>query len=135
MESASPVEALSLVHADFSLEVRADGQSLVVRASGMAEMKTADVLSGYLKTLHLEAVRRGVAAVVFDMQKLQFLNSGCFKLLVAWIANAGRATPPYRIAFVGNRELAWQKRSLGALRCVDERIVSLQGLDTEPGPT
>lgn len=135
MESAEPIEALSLTHAEFALEGRSDGQRLVVCASGTAEMKSVDVLSAYVKTLHLEALRRQVETVVFDMRKLQFLNSGCFKILVGWIANAARTTPPYRITFVGNCEVAWQKRSLGALRCVDEQIVTLEGLDAEPGPT
>jgi hypothetical protein len=135
MESAEPIEALSLTHAEFSLEGRAEGNRLLVQAGGTADMKSVDVLSAYMKTLHQEALGRRVDAVVFDMQKLQFLNSGCFKVLVGWIANVARATPPYRITFIGNRELVWQKRSLGALLCVDERIVTLQGLDAEPRPT
>ena len=134
MGSAQPIAALSLTHAEFLLDGRAVDQRLVVDASGSAEMKSVDVLSAYMKTLHQEALQRHVEGVVFDMRNLQFLNSGCFKVLVGWIANAARATPSYRITFVGNCEVAWQKRSLGALRCVDERIVTLEGVDADLGP-
>jgi len=72
---------------------------------------------------------------VFDVQELQFLNSSCFKLFINWIAKVARADPNYRITFVGNPAVGWQKRSLGALRCVAEQIVNLKGLETQrPGP-
>ena len=128
----SQIEPLSATLADLSFDGRADGQRLVVRISGEAAMHSVEALSDYLKTLHREALQRRVAAVVVDIQELRFLNSACFKVLISWIASVARGEPQYRITFVGNHEIAWQKRSLVALRCVDERIVSLEGVDTEP---
>jgi hypothetical protein len=70
-----------------------------------------------------------VNEVAFDFRDLYFMNSSCFKAFVTWIDVVSRATAKgYKIRFLTNPRLHWQRRSLEALRCLSPNVVQLEAL-------
>lgn len=125
-----PATELSpLVHTGFQLTPRLEGGMLLVNFSGNGDMSAVDALGRYLKQVHQEAVSKKVTDVSFDFRDLYFMNSSCFKAFVTWIDQASRAdVHAYRICFLSNPRLHWQRRSLEALRCLSPSVVRVEPL-------
>jgi hypothetical protein len=124
----SAFSVLPVSQPGFALTPSYTGASVVVRMSGNADMNAQQTLSTALKQVHAEAMRLGVSEVVCDLDELYFMNSSCFKALVTWVTtlSAVEASKRYRIRIRSNRQLAWQRRSVEALRCLAERIVMVE---------
>jgi hypothetical protein len=102
-----------------------DGQ-LSVAFDGTGDVAAIETLADYLKRLHTEALRLGVAEVRCDFRKLSFMNSSCFKSFVVWIDNVKGLPNPYKIRFVTDPDVHWQRRSLEALRRLATGVVVLE---------
>ena len=107
----------------------ADGR-LALRFSGNGDMNAISPLSLYLKQVHDEALRLGVSEVSCDLQQLVFMNSSCFKSFVVWIDTVKNAAHPYKIRFLTDPNLHWQRRSLEALRRLAANIVTIEAAAT-----
>jgi hypothetical protein len=81
-----------------------------------------------VKKLHKEAVRLSASKVIVDFRELEFMNSSCFKIFVAWLAQVRdlEATQQYRIHLLSNPNLLWQRRSLAALSCFAVDLVAIE---------
>ena len=55
------------------------------------------------------------------------MNSSCFKAFVVWIDTVKNAGRVYRIRFLTDPEMHWQRRSLEALRRLATNVVSVEG--------
>ena len=119
---------ISILEPGFSLEPNHDADKLIVRFSGNADMNAIKPLAACLKQLHNEAVRLAVDEVVCDFGGLYFMNSSCFKAFVSWITAVDALDPGkrYRIRLLSNQQLHWQKRSLEALRCLADQVVTIE---------
>ena len=93
-----------------------DDTRLSVAFSGSGDMKAIALLADYLTRVHEEALRHAVSEVRCDFRKLVFMNSSCFKSFVVWIDTLKSAPDAYKIAFLTDPNLHWQRRSLEALR-------------------
>jgi len=83
--------------AGFACTPRYEDGQLSVAFDGTGDVAAIKTLAEYLKRLHAEALRLGVAEVRCDFRKLSFMNSSCFKSFVVWIDNAvtlGLRCPP-----------------------------------------
>jgi len=114
---------------DFAIEAERDGQAIVVRFIGNADLRAREPLQNMLVALHAEAVRAGTQKVVVDFHRLEFMNSSCFKSFVSWIGEVHdlSAEQQYRIHFLSNPEMLWQRRSLHALRCFAVDLITIEG--------
>ena len=114
---------------DFSASASLDGDTLTVRFSGNADMRTKSALDALLVKVHSEAQRLAVREVVIDFHKLEFMNSSCFKSFVTWISDVRDldVQKQYKIRFLSKPELLWQRRSLHALRCFAVDLISIDG--------
>ena len=96
-----------------SAEASGDAGVVRVRFSGTADLEAKDDLEVFVKKLHREAVKHTATKVVVDFRELEFMNSSCFKIFVAWLAqltpseqnhatgllaDAGGSPPPSRRA-------------------------------------
>jgi hypothetical protein len=56
------------------------------------------------------------------------MNSSCFKIFVAWLAQVRDldAAKQYRIHLLSNPNLLWQRRSLAALSCFAVDLVAIE---------
>lgn len=103
-----------------------DGTLMSIAFSGSGDMNAIDLLAGYLKQVHEEALRLSVAEVQCDFRNLGFMNSSCFKSFVVWIDTVKNAPVAYKISFLTDPNLHWQRRSLEALRRLATNIVSIE---------
>jgi hypothetical protein len=105
----------------------ADG-NLSVQLVGNADLRNKEALDVFLRAVHAEALRRPAGEVSVDVRQLQFMNSSCFKNFVSWLC-AMQDCPPeaqYRIRFLSNATMHWQKRSMHALSCFAADLVTVQ---------
>ena len=103
-----------------------DGK-LTVSFSGTGDVAAIELLASYLKRVHAEAERLAVSEVICDFRRLSFMNSSCFKAFVVWIDTVKNAARAYRIRFLTDPEMHWQRRSLEALRRLATDVVSVEG--------
>ena len=103
-----------------------DDTRLSIAFAGSGDMNAIELLAGYLKEVHREATRLAVLEVRCDFRKLVFMNSSCFKAFVVWIDTLKNAPPSYKISFLTEPDIHWQRRSLEALRRLATNIVSIE---------
>jgi anti-anti-sigma factor len=111
----------------FSATADCAQRTLVVDLVGTIDFVNKTKVDELLSAVHRAAREHAAQEVIVDFRKLEFMNSSCLKIFVAWI-DAIVALPPadqYRVVFVPSREIAWQKRSLLALSCLAAGIVSI----------
>lgn len=113
--------------AAFSCTPSLDDGKLSVTFSGTGDVAAIEALGSYLKQVHAEAERLGLTEVTCDFRKLSFMNSSCFKAFVVWIDTVKNAARVYRIRFLTDPEMHWQRRSLEALRRLATAVVSVEG--------
>jgi hypothetical protein len=94
--------------------------------TGSGDMHATSVVNDYLKLVHEEALRLGLAQVSCDFKQLTFMNSSCFKSFVVWIDTVKTSEVRYQIAFLTNPSLPWQRRSLEALRRLAANLVTIE---------
>ncbi len=112
----------------FTLEPTQVGDQVIVRLIGNADMSVTSKLGPYLDKLHVEAMRLGVKRMTFDIRELYFLTSSCLKCFATMLATVAELEPArrYRVRFLANSNLHWQRRSLEALRCVAKDIIEVE---------
>jgi len=112
----------------FTLEPSQVGDQVTVRLVGNADMSVTTKLGPYLDKLHAEALSLGVRRMTFDIRELYFLTSSslkCFATMLAAVAQLDSARQ-YRVRFLANSNLHWQRRSLEALRCVAQNVIEIE---------
>jgi anti-anti-sigma factor len=111
-----------------SAEASSEGGVVHVRFSGTADLEAKDDLQGFVNKLHREAERISATKVIVDFRELEFMNSSCFKIFVAWLAQVRDLDPSkqYRIHLLSNPSLLWQRRSLAALSCFAVDLVAIE---------
>lgn len=124
----SQVEIPAIRESDFSASARVDGGKVQTTLTGNADLNVKSQLDGFLLSLHKHALGDSVNEVVVDVRNLEFINSSCLKAFVTWISSV-QAQPTddqYRIVFLSSPRLHWQRRSLHALSCFANDLVSIQ---------
>ena len=120
---------LELVRAEvpgFNCEPELEQDTLSITFSGTGDVGAIALLADYLKRAHAEAERLAVAEVKCDFRQLIFMNSSCFKAFVVWIDTVKNAPRAYRIRFLTDPEMHWQRRSLEALRRLATSVVLVE---------
>jgi hypothetical protein len=127
-EDAAPAPPLSIEGPEFSASAAPEEHSVSARLEGTADLTVRRALEEFLTRLHEVAQARRVAEVVMDFRNLKFMNSSCVKLLVNWICNIQLLPQQsqYHVVLVSSRELQWQRRSLRALCCLAEELVTIR---------
>lgn len=113
---------------DFSALAQLEDRALLVVLTGNADLRSRASLGAFLEQVHAEARRLAAAEVTVDLRQLLFMNSSCFKNFISWITSMQEMTldERYRISFISDPGMHWQKRSLHALTCFSEGLVSVR---------
>ncbi|MBN2575453.1 MAG: hypothetical protein JXP73_12890 [Deltaproteobacteria bacterium] len=113
---------------DFAANATADQGRILVSLSGTADVTIRNHLDHFLREVHQEAQRCRAEEVTVDVRQLEFMNSSCLKCLVWWVSTVQEqpAEGKYKIVFVSSPSLYWQRRSLDALACLADDIISVQ---------
>jgi hypothetical protein len=104
----------------------AAGLSLVL--SGTADLRVQQELETFLFAVNDLALARRASEVAVDLRKLEFMNSSCFKAFVGWIGQLQEVERErqYRIRFLSDPRMLWQRRSLHALSCFAVDLITIE---------
>ena len=113
---------------DFAAQATAAERRIVVSLVGTADLTVKTQLDQFLRQVHSEAQRCLAEEVTVDVRQLEFMNSSCLKSFVWWISTVQEqpGDSKYRIVFVSSPSVYWQRRSLNALACLANEIISIQ---------
>lgn len=101
---------------------------MTVHFRGTADIESKPDLDHYVAAVHQEACRVGATKVIVDFRELEFMNSSSFKVFVTWLSQLQDLTTDkqYRIHFLSNPSMHWQRRSLAALSCFAVDLVTIE---------
>ena len=121
-------ELVNVSNADFSAAAYQDGSRINARLKGNADVSALDAIARLLVQVHAEATRLGIEETIVDLRELEFMNSSCFKGFVTWISNIQTldSDRQYKVKFLSNPAMHWQKRSLHALRCFAVELITVE---------
>jgi hypothetical protein len=103
------------------------GESLHLLIEGDANMDAVDEIGRVLDEVHDSARREPAGTVVVDVRNLEFMNSSCFKKFVTWIGQVQElAAEGYKVRFLSNAKMHWQRRSLHVLQCFAPDLVAVE---------
>jgi len=122
-EIALPVEQA----AELRARLTRDETMLVAKLSGTADLRVTESIEAILMRVHQTALELSIVEVRMDLRDLEFMNSSCFKSFVSWISDVSEMTAgQYRIRFLSNPSILWQRRSLHALSCFAAELVTIE---------
>lgn len=122
-EIALPVQQA----AELSARLTHMDTALVAKLSGTADLRVTASVEAILTRVHQKAMELGIPEVHVDLRDLEFMNSSCFKSFVSWISEVSDLTAgQYRIRFLSNPSILWQRRSLHALSCFAAELVTIE---------
>jgi len=112
----------------FTTTTTATLDAIHLSMTGNADAMALTPIATLLADIDEEARRLAVKSAVADLSQLYFMNSSCLSLLVRWVTSraAREETSGYKIRFVANPNLKWQKRSLSALIALAPSVVSVE---------
>jgi hypothetical protein len=118
----------SMKENDFAAQATADNRHIQVSLTGTADLTVRTQLDRFLRDVHSEAQRSLAEEVTVDVRQLEFMNSSCLKCFVWWISTVQEQPGEgrYRIVFVSSPSVYWQRRSLNALACLANEIITIQ---------
>jgi len=123
IEIPLPVEQAAELRARLTRE----DSGLVAKLWGTADLRVTDSVEAILSRVHQQALELGIPEVQMDLRELEFMNSSCFKSFVSWISEVSDLTSgQYRIRFLSNPSILWQRRSLHALSCFAAELVTIE---------
>lgn len=111
---------------DLQAEASGQGRTLELTLKGSAEHGAKGGLDAFFG--QVLAASRDLDEVVVDIRNLEFMNSSCFKSLLTWIVRVQDLpeTKRYKIRFLSNPGLHWQKRSLHSLASMGGGLVEVE---------
>jgi len=121
------LESLSFQNRDFAIESEIGTDASRARFTGNADIDAIAPLRDVMTRLHAELVRVSAKEIEIDLRDLEFMNAACMKLFVNWVSEILESPEEqrYRLRFVSNPEVRWQRRSLMALQCFTTDVVVL----------
>ena len=113
---------------DFTADASTSERRIQVSLTGTADLTVKTQLDRFLRNVHSEAQRCLAEEVTVDVRQLEFMNSSCLKCFVWWISTVHEqpGEGKYRIVFVSSPSVYWQRRSLNALACLANDIITIQ---------
>jgi len=119
-------ELVKVTEATFSGCAMHDGNDIVVRLAGTADIAAQKHLEPLFATVHAQVAALGVSRVQVDLRELQFMNSSCIKDVIVWLEKVRKAEKSYLVTFLSSETRPWQRRSLLALQQFGKGIVSIE---------
>jgi hypothetical protein len=113
--------------ADMTAQAHCDSHRAVLALRGTADLRVSDELAEILQRVHAEALEKRLKEVDVNLYELEFMNSSCFKSFVSWVTMLQELPEErrYRVRFLSNPSVLWQRRSLHALSCFAPELISV----------
>jgi len=123
---STPIETSG---SDFSATPSVLGDEITVALTGTGDMGAVAPLERCLTEVHELILSRELRAAKIDVSALYLLNSSCLKAFISLIHKNIASERRYAVRFVVDGRLAWQERTLGALRRLAPDLVSVTPRD------
>ena len=124
------IKNLSLDRDSFAVvTTRPKARQLLVELTGCADIRVQSELGTLIHRIHEDARLMNANLVYVNMEKLEFLSSGCFKGLCTWARLLLSNEAGYDIRILTNPKYHWQARSLHALQQLAPQRISLELID------
>jgi len=109
------------------LEVVVSPPERIVLKGSISIRDPAAGLASFTRAIHESAVRDGLEELTVDLSQLGFVNSSGIRLFVDWATwlKSSKA-PPYRLRFVTDRAITWQRTSFKVLTTMFGDVMRLQ---------
>lgn len=112
-----------------NLIVRASFEgSVVLQLQGVIRDSSPDQWLSPLMEDVEDAVQRGAATMVVDLQELEYMNAVGFRILAGWLKRLCCRVPPCEVTLRASRRHRWQAMALPALRGVVGRELQVEHL-------
>jgi hypothetical protein len=120
-------EVVNVKGDDFSAAANQENDAIQAWLKGNADYAALDALDMLLERIHAEAKRGSVKEAIVDLRQLEFMNSSCFKSFVSWITTIQEMeeSAQYKVKFLSNPTMHWQKRSLHSLKCFAVELITV----------
>ena len=114
----------------FSVETtRPQSRQLMVALEGCADLRVQSEVATLIHRIHEEARLMNATTVYVNMDKLEFLSSGCFKSLCTWARLLLSREAAYKLRILFNPKYHWQVRSLTALQMLAPDHISVEKIE------
>lgn len=111
-----------------SLSISLESERTVAFTGTIATEHPSGELGAFFKALHTAAVEDQLEELVVNVKELTFVNSRAIRLFVDWVIAARKETAAhrYRIRFLTDPQVTWQKLSLPVLKTLAREIVIIE---------
>ena len=114
----------------FAVETtRPQSRQLSVALVGCADLRVQSEMATLVHRVHEEARLMNATVVSVNMDKLEFLSSGCFKSLCTWARLLISREASYKLRILSNPKYHWQVRSLTALQMLAPDYISIEKIE------
>jgi anti-anti-sigma factor len=98
-----------------------------VHAIGTVDGEVCREVAAFFDRLHSELCRTRAPRVLIDLRELRFISSSGIKVLATWIFSIAKLEPRdrYRVTFLTNPNLGWQRPTLEAFQSLAPAIVEI----------
>jgi len=115
-----------IVGGDFTTKSEVRGEQVAVQLVGCLDLETAPLLRHFLAQLTRGVQAGELLEVEFDVRELYLLSSSAISHFAVWLKGLKAAERIRAVRFRTNPNLAWQRRSLDALRRLAEPLVNVE---------
>jgi hypothetical protein len=120
------IELAKVTETTFSACAVHDGQDIVIRFTGTADVVAQPHLERLFDVVHAQALALGVRLVQVDLRELEFMSSSCIKDMLMWLEKVRKGETRYLVTFLSSEAHPWQRRSLQPLKQFARGIVSIE---------
>jgi hypothetical protein len=102
-----------------------------IKLSGMITRNGSNQdLAGFFRTVHSDAISRGLREVFVDVSRVTFVNSSAIRLFIDWASwIKSDQSPPYILRFVTSRRFTWQQTAFTALTALMKDVLVVERVD------
>ncbi len=115
-----------------SVDIQVDELRGVTFRGTIALKDPGTALGRFMRDVHEAAVADGMSQVRVDVTALTFVNSSAIRLFVDWAQWVKGVEPEkrYKLHFVTDPQITWQKTSFVALRSLARDVLSVEAIHT-----
>jgi hypothetical protein len=110
---------------EFSTKSLVRGDQVAVQLIGCLDLDTAPILRHFLSQLTRGVQAGELLEFEFDIEQLYLLSSSAISHFAIWLKGLKATERVRRVQFRTNPNLAWQRRSLDALRRLAQPLVNV----------
>lgn len=110
-----------------SLKLHFNPQGEVRFEGTLSSERSRTALKRRLEDIHGRLVNDGIRTVTVDVRSLQFVDSSAIRVFIDWVSRASLAR--YRLDFVVDRAITWQRLSFSVLKSMAPEFVELREKD------